>query len=257
MSLAADPQQEDVRTLVGEEEWRRRVDLAALYREIARLGWDDLIFTHLSLRVPGPNHQFLINPMGMLFEEVTASNLVKIDEKGEPVMKTPYPINQAGFVIHSALHMAREDAQCVIHLHTEDGVAVAAQEHGLLPLSQHAMVVGPVSYHDYEGIALDIDERERLVLDMGDRNAMILRNHGTLAVGPSCAVAYLRMFHLERACTIQVKALAGGVPIYQPNQGVAEKVAHQAAIGHSGVTADRAWAAVLRKLDRIDLSYQQ
>ncbi len=183
-----------------------------------------MIFTHISARVPGPEHHFLINPYGMLFEEITASSLVKIDIDGNKVGDSPYPVNPAGFTIHSALHMNRDDAHCVIHLHTTDGVAVSAQEDGLLPLDQHAMMIaGDIAYHDYEGIALDLDERERLVHDIGDRSAMILRNHGTLTLGRTCADAFLRMYYLERACSMQVRALAGGVKWNMPNQGVSGK----------------------------------
>ena len=173
-----------VRDKVSKEEWQIRTDLAATYRLVAHHGWADMIFTHISARVPGPEHHFLINPYGMLFDEITASSLVKIDVDGNKVMDSPYPVNPAGFTIHSAIHMAREDAQAVIHVHTADGVAVSCQEHGLLPISQHAMLVhDDVAYHDYEGVALDHDERPRLVNDLGTKNLMILRNHGTLTVG--------------------------------------------------------------------------
>src|SRR6202000_2987110 len=178
---------------VSAEEWKLRLDLAATCRLVAMYGWDDMIFTHISARVPGPEHHFLINPYGLLFEEITASSLVKIDMDGRKVVESPYPVNPAGFTIHSALHMNRDDAHCVIHLHTDDGVAVSAQEEGLLPLDQHAMMIcGDIAYHDYEGIALDLDERDRLVADIGaDKHAMILRNHGTLALGKSCADAFM------------------------------------------------------------------
>ena len=197
---------------VSDEEWKLRVDLAATYRLVAMYGWDDMIFTHISARVPGPEHHFLINPYGLLFEEITASSLVKIDIDGNKVDDSPYPVNPAGFTIHSALHMNRDDAHCVIHLHTDDGVAVSAQADGLLPLDQHAMMIsGDIAYHDYEGIALDLDERERLVADIGtDKHVMMLRNHGTLTLGKSCADAFLRMYYLERACSMQVRALSGG-----------------------------------------------
>src|SRR5882757_202742 len=213
---------------VSAEEWQLRIDLAATYRLVAMYGWDDLIFTHISARVPGPEHHFLINPYGLLFEEITASSLVKIDVEGNKVMESPFPVNAAGFTIHSALHMNRDDAGCVIHLHTTDGVAVSAQKDGLLPLDQHAMMIsGEMAYHDYEGVALDLDERDRLVADLGDKNAMLLRNHGTLALGKNCADAFLRMFYLERACSMQVRALSGNVAPNWPNQGVPEKTAMQ------------------------------
>ncbi len=243
---------------VSAEEWQLRVDLAATYRLVAMYGWDDMIFTHISARIPGPEHHFLINPYGLLFEEITASSLVKIDVDGNKVVDTPYPVNPAGFTIHSALHMNRDDAHCVIHLHTDDGVAVSAQEDGLLPLDQHAMMItGDIAYHDYEGIALDLDERERLVADIGkDKHAMMLRNHGTLTLGRSCADAFLRMYYLERACTMQVRALSGGVKWNRVNQGVAEKAAEQGAMAFEGLLGALAWPALLRKLDRIDPGYR-
>ena len=243
---------------VSPEEWKLRVDLAATYRLVAMYGWDDMIFTHISARVPGPEHHFLINPYGLLFEEITASSLVKIDMDGNKVVDSPYPVNPAGFTIHSALHMNRDDAHCVIHLHTDDGVAVAAQEDGLLPLDQHAMMVlGDVAYHDYEGIALDLDERDRLVADIGkDKHVMMLRNHGTLTLGGSCADAFMRMYYLERACTMQVRALSGGAKPNKVNQGVAEKTAGQAAYAFEGLLGALAWPALLRKLDRLDPGYR-
>ncbi len=234
-----------------------RRDLAAVYRLVAQHGWDDLIFTHISARVPGPEHHFLINPFGLRFDEVTASNLVKIDVEGNPVGPSAHPVNPAGFVIHSALHMAREDARCVIHLHTDDGVAVAAQEDGLLPLSQHAMMVrGEVAYHDYEGIAFDLDERERLVADMGAKHLMLLRNHGTLSVGPSCAAAWLAIYFLERACTMQVRAQSSGARLTMPRQGVPEKVTDQSVSLFTGTAGAFTWPALLRKLDQTDPSYR-
>jgi ribulose-5-phosphate 4-epimerase/fuculose-1-phosphate aldolase len=242
---------------VSPEEWKQRVELAALYRLVALHGWDDMIFTHISARIPGPEHHFLINPYGMLFEEITASSLVKIDTDGNKVEESPYPVNPAGFTIHSALHMNREDAHCVIHLHTVDGVAVAAQEHGLLPISQHAhMVTGDLAYHDYEGVALELGERERIVADVGDKHCVILRNHGTLTMGRTCADAFMRMYYLEMAASMQVRALAGGAKIYGINQGVAEKNAALANAAFEGLLSGLAWPALLRKLDRIDVSYK-
>ena len=242
---------------VSAEEWQIRVDLAATYRLVALYGWDDLVFTHISARVPGPEHHFLINPYGMLFEEITASSLVKIDMDGNKLQESEYSVNPAGFVIHSAVHMAREDVGCVIHLHTTDGVAVAAQADGLLPMDQHAMMlISDLSYHDYEGIALDIDERERLVADLGAKNFMLLRNHGTLAMGRNCADAFLRIYYLERACAMQTRALAGGAKINLANQGVPEKTAGQGAAAFDGFMGALAWPALLRKLDRQDSSYK-
>src|ERR1700761_982824 len=197
---------------VSEAEWKARVNLAALYRLVALYGWDDMVDTHISARIPGPDHHFLINPYGMFFDEITASSLVKIDLDGNIIQETPYRINPAGFTIHSAIHAAREDAQYVMHLHTADGVAVSAQKHGLLPISQHALVVLPrLAYHDYEGIALNLEERERIVADMGDSATILLRNHGTLAVGPSAGDCWNAMYFLERACTMQINALGGGM----------------------------------------------
>lgn len=245
-----------VRDKVSKEEWQIRTDLAATYRLVAHHGWADLIFTHITARVPGPEHHFLINPYGLLFDEITASSLVKIDVGGDKVMESPFPVNPAGFTIHSAVHTAREDAHAVIHLHTADGVAVSCQEQGLLPMSQHAMLVHhDVAYHDYEGVALDHDERPRLVKDLGAKSLMILRNHGTLAVGHTCADAFLRMYNLERACTIQVRALSGGSKVNPTNQGVPEKVAAQ--VGNMATFADKmVWPGLLRLLDRKDPSYR-
>ncbi|MEH3101773.1 class II aldolase/adducin family protein [Sphingomonas adhaesiva] len=240
-------------------EWEARVDLAAAYRLVALYGWDDLIFTHLSARVPGPEHHFLINPYDMMFEEITASSLVKIDVEGHPVGPTTHPVNPAGFTIHSAIHMAREDAQAVMHLHTPHGQAVSAMEFGLLPHTQTAMIAShDVAYHDYEGIATDLEERERLVADIGDRNAMILRNHGTLAVGDSVASCFLRLYFLERACEAQVMMLsAGHKRLNTPPQGVEHKVAGQSnPKGMAGLAQKLAWPALLRKLDRIDPGYR-
>ena len=241
-----------LRERVGEDEWRARVDLAALYRAVALHGWDDMIFTHISARVPGPEHHFLINPYGLFFEEITASSLVKVDPDGNVVQDTPFPINPAGFTIHSAVHAAREDARVVVHLHTDQGVAVAAQAEGLLPLTQHALAVLPrLAYHDYEGIALDLDERSRLVADLGDKALMLLRNHGTLAVGANAAEAWLGIFFLERACKQQVMALAAGRQgvLLAPDQAQ-ETVRGQASAASFGKLALLAWPGLLRKLDR-------
>src|SRR5512145_1140774 len=203
--------------MVSEAEWQQRVALAACYRLVARFGWDDLIFTHISARVPGPEHHFLINPYGMMFEEITASSLVKVDLEGKIVMESEYKINPAGFTIHSAVHAAREDALCVMHLHTDYGIAVSAQQNGLLPISQQSLfVLASLGYHEYEGLALNDAEKPRLVADLGNKSFLILRNHGLLTVGRSVADAFLSMFLLERACRIQILAQSGGgklVPI--------------------------------------------
>jgi ribulose-5-phosphate 4-epimerase/fuculose-1-phosphate aldolase len=236
---------------VSEAEWQVRVELAALYRLVALHGWDDMVFTHISARIPGPEHHFLINPYGMYFEEITASSLVRIDLEGNILQDTPYFINPAGFTIHSAIHAAREDAQFVMHLHSDQGVAVAAQAEGLLPLSQHALIVLPrLAYHDYEGIALNLDERERLVADLGDKTLMLLRNHGTLSVGATAGECWVGMFFLERACKQQVMALAGGRDkvLLAPEAAQAEV---RGQIGSSMAGAGRlSWPGALRQLDR-------
>ncbi|WP_448581030.1 class II aldolase/adducin family protein [Thermaurantiacus sp.] len=249
---------EDVRAAVSEEEWKLRVDLACAYRLVAHYGWDDLIFTHLSVRVPGPEHHFLINPYNLMFDEITASSLVKIDVEGHPVMETPYMTNPAGFTIHSAIHMAREDAHAVMHLHTPHGQAVAAMADGLMPLTQTALLIRhDLAYHDYEGVATDLDERARLVADIGTKNAMILRNHGTLTVGATVGQAFLRMYILERACEAQVLALSGGAErVSRPPQGTPEKVAGQASAGMGVISDLLAWPALVRKMDRLDPSYR-
>ena len=193
-----------IRSQVTEAEWQVRQDLAAAYRIIAHYGWDDMVFTHLSARVPGPDEHFLLNPFGFLFNEVTASNLVKVDLDGNIMLDNGYTVNGAGFTIHSAVHMSREDAHAVMHVHTDSGVAVSSTKEGFLPLNQHAMFVyHDLAYHDWEGVALNLDERERLVADLGDRHLMMLRNHGTLALGRSVASCFLRLYYLERACQIQ------------------------------------------------------
>lgn len=248
----------DVREQVSAEEWQARVDLAAAYRLVALYGWDDLIFTHLSARVPGPEHHFLLNPYGMMFEEVTASSLVKVDLAGHKVMDSPYYVNPAGFTIHSAVHAAREDALCVIHLHTTNGIAVSAQRHGLLPLSQQSLfALASLAYHDYEGVALDEAEKPRLVADLGDKVFMILRNHGLLTVGKTPAEAFLAMFTLERACEMQVLAQSGGGELLPVPAPVVAKVAKQLSTVTVGMGGQLAWPGLLRKLDRIDPSYRE
>lgn len=236
---------------VSDEEWAARVDLASLYRLVALNHWDDLVYTHISARVPGPEHQFLINPYGMYFDEITASSLVKIDLDGNILQETDYFINPAGFTIHSAIHAVRDDAHFVMHLHTDQGVAVSAQSEGLLPLSQHAMVILPnVAYHDYEGIALNHDERSRLTADLGEKNAMILRNHGTLAVGKTAAECWIHMYYLERACRMQVMALsAGRQGLLIAPEAAQEEVARQVGFGIGGGLA---WPGALRRLNRIN-----
>lgn len=249
--------QTTVRDQVSPEEWKARVDLAAAYRLVAHYGWDDLIFTHISARVPGADHHFLLNPYGMMFDEVTASSLVKVDLKGTIVMPTPYAINPAGFTIHSAVHAAREDALCVMHLHTEHGIAVSAQKEGLRPISQQSMfVLASLAYHEYEGLALDEDEKPRLVNDLGDKTYMILRNHGLLTVGPSASEAFLAMFILERACRIQILAQSGGSQLLNIADPILDRVAMQLRVVTMGQGAELAWPGLMRKLDKLDPSYR-
>jgi ribulose-5-phosphate 4-epimerase/fuculose-1-phosphate aldolase len=238
---------------VSDEEWKLRVDLAAAYRLIAHYGWDDLIFTHLSVRIPGPEHHFLLNPYNLMFEEVTASSLVKVDLHGNAVGPTSFITNPAGFTIHSAVHMAREDANAVIHLHTPHGQAVAAHAEGLLPLTQTAMLVGgDLAFHDYEGVATDHEERERIVADFGTKNLMLLRNHGTLAVGSTVGEAFIRIYFLERACQAQIYALSAGDGINHPPQGTPEIAAQQGSQGLKLAAQFLAWPALLRKAYRLD-----
>jgi ribulose-5-phosphate 4-epimerase/fuculose-1-phosphate aldolase len=238
---------------VSADEWSARVDLAALYRLVALHGWDDLIYTHISARVPGPEHHFLINPYGFHFEEITASSLVKIDLEANLLQETEYFVNRAGFTIHSALHAAREDAFYVMHLHSDDGVAVAAQKEGLLPISQHALIAIPqLSYHDYEGIALNLEERERLVADLGNRTTMLLRNHGTLSIGRTAGECWLRMYYLEKSCTQQVRALSVGrenilIAPRQSQHTVMDQISQRRSDAPGGALA---WPGCLRTLDR-------
>jgi ribulose-5-phosphate 4-epimerase/fuculose-1-phosphate aldolase len=260
MADCAPMQSVDIPSLQGrvsEEEWKIRVDLAAAYRLVAYYGWDDLIFTHLSARIPGPEHHFLLNPYNLMFEEVTASSLVKVDISGDAVEPSPFITNPAGFTIHSAIHMAREDAHAVIHLHTPHGQAVSAHGDGLLPLTQTAMLIrDEVAYHDYEGVAVDLDERERIVADLGNKGAMLLRNHGTLTVGETVGEAFVKMYFLERACQAQIYALsAGREGCNNPPQGAPEVTAQQGKIGLKMAAAALAWPALLRKMYRLDPSF--
>jgi len=253
MTASAAPQ-----SRYGPEEWAVRVDLAACYRLAAHFGMTDLIYTHISARVPGAHAHFLINAYGLLFDEICASTLVKVTLQGEVVDDpTGLGINPAGFVIHGAVHGARHDVGCVMHTHTTAGLAVAAQRHGLLPLTQHAMrFTGALAYHDYEGIALEADEQARLVADLGTRNAMILRNHGLLVCAPTVHDAFDLMAHLERACQAQVAALGGNADVVTPPPEVAAKVAAQFARPGRQAPAN-AWSALLRMLDKRDPSYRQ
>lgn len=250
-------EQQSLKDKVSPEEWQMRVDLAALYRIVAMYGWDDLIFTHLTARVPGGDHHFLINPYGWLFEEITASSLVKIDLEGNKVMDSPHDINPAGFTIHSAIHEARDDAVCVMHLHTRSGIAVAAQKNGLLPISQQAStVINALSYHDYEGIALNPEEKVRLVQDLGNKRLMILRNHGTLALGRSVAGTFLAMYTLETACQAQVLAQSTGAELTMIPQEIIDDTINTSKTSTKNQGGRLAWPALLRKLDRRDPSYK-
>ncbi|QQD18658.1 class II aldolase/adducin family protein [Spongiibacter nanhainus] len=245
-----------VREQVSEAEWQLRVDLAAAYRLVALYGWDDLVFTHISARVPDTENQFLINPYGMTFDEVTASSLVKVDQDCNKILDSPYPVNPAGFTIHSAVHAAREDAHCVLHTHSLNGVAISAQQEGLLPLSQQAsLVLASLGYHDYEGIALNEDEKPRLVNDLGDNTFLMLRNHGLLTVGQNPADAFLAMYVFEAACTVQVRALAGGRELSPIAPDIVEGTKEAAMVVTKGLFGGIAWPGLLRKLDRQNPGY--
>ena len=247
-----------IRDQVTDAEWQTRVDLAAAYRLVALYGWDDLIFTHISARVPGADHHFLLNPYGMMFEEVTASSLVKIDLAGNKVTDSPYFVNPAGFTIHSAVHEARQDALCVMHLHTDYGIAVSAQKGGLLAISQQAMFpLASLAYHDYEGLALNEAEKPRLVADLGSKQYMILRNHGLLTVGATTAEAFLSMYILERACKIQILAQSGGGELHPVADQIINLTANQLSAVTVGQGAALTWPGLLRKLDRIDPSFRE
>lgn len=247
-----------VKAQVSDEEWETRVSLAACYRLIAMYGWDDLIFTHISARVPGPDDHFLINAYGLLFEEMTASSLVKVDLDGEIVHDTPYFINPAGFTIHSAVHAARLDAGCVLHTHTKAGVAVSAQADGLLPISQISLFpYASLSYHDYEGIALNEDEKPRLVADLGSNNFLILRNHGLLTVGETIPEAFLYMYALETACQTQLQAQSAGVKLTHVNDAIVKGIKAQIDAVMKGMGGELAWPALLRKLERRDSSFRE
>jgi len=245
-----------LRGRVTDAEWDARVALAAAYRLVAMFGWDDLVFTHISSRVPDATGAFLINPYGLLFEEITASSLVKIDFEGKKLLESPFEINPAGFVIHSAIHAARSDAHCVMHTHSLNGVAVSTQKRGLLPISQQSLFVhASLAYHDYEGVALRDEEKPRLVADLGDRTFMILRNHGLLTVGPAPADAFLAMYVLEAACAIQVRAgdATELVPIPAP---LVAGIGAQAKAVTRGLGANLVWPGLLRKLDRQDPTFR-
>jgi ribulose-5-phosphate 4-epimerase/fuculose-1-phosphate aldolase len=247
-----------VRQQVSAAEWDMRVNLAAAYRLIALYGWDDLVFTHVSARVPGSEHHFLINPYGMMFEEITASSLVKVDLDGRKVVDSPYEINPAGFTIHSCIHAAREDVACVMHIHSLNGVAVAAQRQGLLPISQQSLfVLSSLAYHDYEGVALNAAEQPRLVADLGDKSYLMLRNHGLLTAGASPADAFLYMYIFESACAIQVRAQGGGQELIRIPEPILAGIRAAAREVTRGLGSSLAWPGLLRKLDRSNPGYRQ
>lgn len=246
-----------VKAQVSDEEWQTRVDLAACYRLVAMHGWDDLVYTHISAAVPGEAGHFLINPYGMFFEEITASSLVKIDLEGNKVMPSPYEINPAGFTIHSAIHEARHEVKCVVHTHTRAGIALSTQAQGLLPISQHSLfVLASLAYHDYEGVALNAEEKPRLVADLGDKTNMILRNHGLLTAGPTIADAFQAMYFLEVSCQIQLAAQATGEKITMIAPEILAGIRKQARDVQRGMGGQLVWPGLLRKLDRRDPSYR-
>lgn len=241
---------------VSADEWQLRCDLAACYRLVAMYGWTDLIFTHISARVPGPEHHFLINPYGMMFDEITASSLIKVDQDGNKLSESPLPVNRAGFVIHSAIHAVRDDAQCVIHTHTRAGVGVSAQRNGVLPISQQSMfVLASLAYHDYEGVALHDAEKPRLQDDLGMAHFLMLRNHGLLTIGASIADAFLSMYIFENACQIQLAAQAGGGELLMIAPEILGSTAESMKAQTSGMGGAFAWPALIRKLNRVDDSY--
>jgi ribulose-5-phosphate 4-epimerase/fuculose-1-phosphate aldolase len=246
-----------VKDRVSPEEWQTRVDLAACYRLVADFGWSDLVFTHITARVPGTEDQFLINPYGMMFDEITASSLVKIDLQGNKLDASPFPVNPAGFTIHSAIHATRHDAQCVLHVHSLNGVAVSAQAKGVLPLSQQSIfILSSLAYHGYEGVALNDEEKPRLVADMGDKTYLMLRNHGLLTVGKTIADAFLSMYLFEAACTIQIRAQAGGSELIEIPPAIISGARQQAKTVTKSLGGMLAWPGLLRRLERKDPSYR-
>lgn len=240
-------------------EWQTRLDLAAAYRLAHHFGWTDLIYNHITAKIPGTENEFLINPMGLMYDEVTASNLVKIDLDGNVLTQTPYRINRAGFVIHSAIHRARPDAKCVFHTHSRAGVAVACLKDGLLPLNQGGMQFhNRISYHAYEGFNVLADEQERLVASLGANNALILRNHGLVTVGATIGKAFQRIYFLEQSCQLMLDALSTGLPLEKLADTVAETTAARWDDGSSDASAndDIEWAAMVRMMDRLQPGYR-
>lgn len=245
-----------LKEVVSAEEWQLRCDLAAAYRLVAAYGWSDLVFTHISARIPGPEHHFLINPYGLMFDEITASSLVRVDQDCNKLSDSPFPVNPAGFVIHSAIHAVREDAGCVLHTHSRAGVAVSAQKCGVLPISQQStFVLGSLAYHAYEGVALRDEEKPRLQADLGTANYLMLRNHGLLTVGKTIAEAFLNMYIFEATCRIQLDAQCGGELVYV-NPKILEGIAGVMKTATAGQGANLAWPALLRKAERLDPGYR-
>ena len=241
---------------VGPEEWQLRVELAAAYRLAAMYGWTDLVYTHISVRVPGPEHQFLINPFGLMFDEITASSLIKVDQQGNLLSESPFPVNPAGFTIHSCIHDGRLDVGCVLHTHTRAGVAVSTQKCGILPISQQSTFVIPqLAYHDYEGVALREDEKQRLQADLGSKDYLMLRNHGLLTVGRTVAEAFVGMYVFESTCQIQISAQAGG-ELIMIDPKILEAMPAVIEMATKGQGANITWSALIRKLDRTDPSYK-
>ena len=251
-----------LKEVVSAEEWQLRCDLAACYRLVALYGWSDLVFTHITAKLPesvsgAGAHQFLINPYGLMFDEITASSLVKVDEKCNKVIDSPFPVNPAGFVIHSAVHAARHDAGCVLHTHTRAGVAVSAQKAGILPISQQStFVLASLAYHDYEGVAFRDDEKPRLQADLGDANFLMLRNHGLLVVGPTIPEAFLRMNTFENTCRIQIDAQHGGGELTHVNPEIIKGVGEALRVQTGGMGGAFVWPSLIRKLDRLDQHYK-
>ena len=245
-----------LKQVVSEQEWQLRVELAACYRLVALYGWTDLVFTHISARVPGPEHHFLINPYGLMFDEITASSLVKVDQQCNKVIDSPFPVNPAGFTIHSCIHDARHDVGCVLHTHSRTGVAVSAQKCGILPISQQStFILGSLAYHGYEGLAVRDEEKPRLQDDLGSNNFLMLRNHGLLTVGKTVAEAFLNMYFFEAVCRIQIDAQAGG-ELIQVKPKILEGVTQAMKVAGAGQGANIAWPALLRKVERADPGYK-
>jgi ribulose-5-phosphate 4-epimerase/fuculose-1-phosphate aldolase len=245
-----------LKEVVSAEEWKLRVDLAACYRLVAAYGWSDLVFTHISARVPGPDHHFLINPYGLMFDEITASSLIKVDQQCNKLSESSFPVNPAGFVIHSAVHDARDDVACVLHTHTRAGVAVSAQKNGVLPISQQStFVLASLAFHNYEGVAFRPDEKPRLQADLGRADFLMLRNHGLLTVGKSVADAFLAMYIFETACQIQISAQAGG-ELTQVHPQILAGVAQAMKVQTEGLGGAFVWPSLLRKVERMDPAYK-